>query len=76
MRAGKLRHRVDIQEVSKTRTVEGGFTDSWTQVAPAWVQIQPGPGREFFENQSVVGEMTHKITARGEVEPHQLSPEF
>ena len=65
MRAGKLRHVVDIETATQVRTAEGGYTETWTRTAETRASIDPLIGREFFENQTVSGESTHKIRLRG-----------
>lgn len=68
MRSGQLRHLVDIQEVTKVRDSSGGYTESWTRLRNAWCSISPIRGREFFENQSVSSDITHKVIMRAQVD--------
>lgn len=64
MRAGQLRHLVRVESVRKTRTAAGGFEDTFTLAGEAYASIMPLTGREFFENQSVNGDVTHEIKMR------------
>lgn len=64
MRAGRLRHRIDVQQATKTRTASGGYEETWTTVATVWGAVEPLRGREYFENAQVQSEATHRITLR------------
>lgn len=71
MRAGRLRHRLQIQSATKTRTDTGGFTETWTTDATVWGAVEPFRGREYWNNQQMQGEATHRIVLRhrGSVTP-------
>jgi SPP1 family predicted phage head-tail adaptor len=47
MRAGKLRHRIVIQEKSVTRTASGAETVSWAEYDTLWASVEPLSGREL-----------------------------
>jgi SPP1 family predicted phage head-tail adaptor len=64
MRAGRLRHRVIIQEYSESQGNYGGVTKNWTTFATVWAAIEPARGREFWDSQQVNAEVTGKITIR------------
>ena len=65
MRAGELRHRVEIQRASSAPQ------DSYGQPIPVlatlttvWAAIRPMTARELIAAQQVQGEVSHKITIR------------
>lgn len=64
MRAGKLRHRVEIQAVTEARDGHGGITRTWTTVVNRWAAIEPLSGQERFSAQQVNPELTHQVRLR------------
>jgi len=65
MQAGKLRHRVVIQEpVNYQNTETGSIESSWQDVATIWADVYPLSAREFISAQSEHGEITTRITIR------------
>lgn len=64
MRAGRLRHRIQIQE--QTSSVDDFNTpiNEWTTVATVRAAVEPLLGREFYQAQQVNAEVTTKITLR------------
>lgn len=62
---GDLRHRVQVQRPSETRSpLTGERTKSWTTDALRWAKIEPISGREFFEAQQQQNVTTHRVTIR------------
>lgn len=41
MRAGRLRHRVTIQQVTRTRDGFGQPVESWSAFATVWAAVEP-----------------------------------
>lgn len=65
MRAGKLRHRVMLQKLGRTRNpVTGGWTEGWVDVASAWASIEPLSAREFIAAQASQSEITARVVIR------------
>lgn len=64
MQAGKLIHRIQIQEPSDSRDAHGGITRTWSTVATVWGRIEPLSGRELFEAQKVESQARVKISLR------------
>ena len=64
MRAGLLRHRLQIQAVSGTPDTFGEQTPVWTTIATVWGEVKPLMGKERFTAQQVQAEVTHSITVR------------
>lgn len=65
IRAGRLRHRVAWERVSKTADGGGGFTESWVEQDEFWAAILPTTGRERFEGMKLQDEVTHEVIFRG-----------
>ena len=63
MRAGKLRHRVEIQVPIVTVT-SGEPGTSWQTFETVWASIEPLRGREYWEAAKVNSEIDSKIVMR------------
>jgi SPP1 family predicted phage head-tail adaptor len=64
MQAGKLRHRITIQEPVTARNNYGEAITTWTAVATVWASVEPLSGREFFAAEHVQSEVTHRVRMR------------
>lgn len=64
MQAGKLRHRVTIQEPVVARNGFNEAITTWVTVATVWASVEPISGREFFAAEHVQSEITHRIRVR------------
>lgn len=64
MRAGMLRHRVQIQQVTETQDSFGAVVQTWGTVATVWASIEAISGREFFDAAQTNAEITHRIRIR------------
>lgn len=64
MRAGKLRHKVTIQQATDSQNSIGEVTKTWSTFAKVWANIQPLAGRELFASQQINAEQTVRITIR------------
>lgn len=64
MRAGRLRHRVTIQERTGDANAYNEPADTWTDVVTLSAGVEPISGREFFASQQVHGTVSHRITLR------------
>ena len=62
MRAGRLRHRVMIQQLVPDPSIGG--TDIWHDYATVWAAIEPLRGREYLAAQQEGAEVTGRITTR------------
>jgi SPP1 family predicted phage head-tail adaptor len=65
MLAGRLRHRITIQEyreIGKNEWNEPIF--DWADVATVWASVEPIGGREFWASRQVQSEVTHRIRIR------------
>ena len=77
MRAGKLRHRVEIQEAADTSDSHGGGrVGTWNTIAIRWGSVEPLQGRELFEARQVEARVTTRVKMRhysGLTPKHRLS---
>lgn len=64
MRAGELRHRVQILAPVEVRLDSQGFVLDWTCILTVWAKIKPLSGREFYASKQVDSDVTHEITTR------------
>ena len=64
MRAGRLRHRITIQNPTKQRNQVGETVLAWKDLATVWAAVEPVSGKEFFAAKQVIAEVTHKIRTR------------
>lgn len=64
MRAGPLRHRVEIQQATESADAHNQAVQTWATVAWRWAQIRPSRGRETFDAQTPVSDVTHEIILR------------
>jgi SPP1 family predicted phage head-tail adaptor len=64
MRAGRLRHRIKIQEYTESQNTYGEVTKNWTDYATVWATFEPIKGKEFWESQQINAEITTKVTMR------------
>lgn len=64
MRAGQLRHRLQLQEFGETKNSFGEATKAWITFSEAWGSVSPLQGRERFTSQQVTPEVTHQIRIR------------
>lgn|SRR5690625_3468587 len=64
MRAGKLRHRIEIQKKDRVSDGGGGYYYDWVIVATVWASVEPLSAREFLQAQAVQSEVTARITIR------------
>ena len=65
MQAGRLRHRVSVQEYVPTQDSEtGSVSEAWATMADVWAEIMPMSGREFVAAQAPTPGVTTRITIR------------
>ena len=64
MRAGPLRHRVEIQQATESADAHNQAVQSWATVASRWAQIRPATGREVLDGQAPAADVSHEITLR------------
>jgi SPP1 family predicted phage head-tail adaptor len=65
MQAGKLRHRLTIQQDSgTTQDASGQTTSNWTEYKTVWADIQPVSGLERNRANQMQAETSHLISIR------------
>jgi SPP1 family predicted phage head-tail adaptor len=64
VRAGRLRHRLEIQKPIEARDAMGGVTITWDNVVERWGSIEPVNAREINEGSKVEERITHRIRMR------------
>jgi SPP1 family predicted phage head-tail adaptor len=64
LRAGRLRHRVQIQSVGSTVDDYGDLSNSWSTDASVWASIVPVGGTEDNIAGELTGVATHSIKMR------------
>lgn len=68
MRAGKLRHRVEIQVPSKSENPQGETVQGWTSIGMEWAAIEAiskkTHGGEGFVAAQVLATYSHMMTMR------------
>jgi SPP1 family predicted phage head-tail adaptor len=64
MRAGALRHRVEIQSRSMSLSDTGSPSYTWSRHARAYADIQPNTGRESEIASEIAAVQTHLVRIR------------
>lgn len=65
MPAGRLRHRITIQEYRVIgRNSIGGEVKDWVDIATVWAGVEPIKGREYFAADKVRADITHRVPMR------------
>lgn len=62
--AGKLRHRVVLQEPAVTRDAAGGTESAWVDVNTVWAEVVPFTGREKLAAGAEQSELDTRIRMR------------
>lgn len=64
LEAGKLRHRVVVQEKVVDRNEYGEEELDWSDIDTVWAAVEPLRGREFIEAERAGAEVTTRIRLR------------
>lgn len=65
IRAGELRHRIQLVKPTLVQDASGGIEEDQASVtATVWASVEALTGRELYAAQQKVSEVTHKITIR------------
>lgn len=64
MRAGKLRDRITLEEPVEEIDALSAPTQTWTDYATVWANVEPSAGREVFIADKVEAEITHRVSMR------------
>ena len=64
MRAGRLRHRAELQQSTETRDAYGSGILTWTTTTTVWAAIEPLSGKEYFSQSQTQNEAGVRIVIR------------
>ena len=64
MQAGKLRHKLLLQEATETNNGRGEPIPAWSDVTELWGDITPLSGREGLQANQIYASATHRIRIR------------
>lgn len=64
MRSGRLRHRLQLQSKTESRTASGASTFTWTTDSTVWGGIEPLSGKEYVAASQVQNEEKVRIVIR------------
>lgn len=64
MRAGRLRHRVELQSLDQVQDSFGEQVKSFTTYATVWAEVNPLKGKEIEAAQQIFAEAECKIVIR------------
>jgi SPP1 family predicted phage head-tail adaptor len=64
LRAGILRHRVQLHSASTGTDEYGEVIESFTSYATIWARVSPLEGEELIHAQQVNAELTHQVEIR------------
>ncbi|MCP4567636.1 MAG: phage head closure protein [FCB group bacterium] len=64
MRAGALRHRLQLQSATSANNSCGEPVLTWTTYDTVWGQVKPIGGEERERAQQVEADVTHQVTIR------------
>lgn len=64
MKAGDLRHKVQIQTPTEATDSQGGAEFTWATVASVWAAIEPLSSREQSYQATIQVVATHRVTLR------------
>lgn len=61
---GALRHRLALQEETRSADSGGGYTLIWSGVATVWGRIEPLTGAERLQAMQLESRVSHRVTIR------------
>jgi SPP1 family predicted phage head-tail adaptor len=64
MKAGSLRHRVTLQQLTISQGTSGDLVEAWGDVATLWAAVEPLSGREYWQAQQVAAETSIRVRIR------------
>ena len=64
MRAGRLRHRLMIQQGTESRTATGDVSVAWSTYLTVWGSLTPLRGHERTEAQQMSAKIEYRATIR------------
>lgn len=76
MRAGRLRHRVDLERPSPTTNDYGEPETGWEFVARSWAAIEPLRGNERMQAMYIQAEANIRIILRWSTDVQDVDPSW
>lgn len=64
MRAGRLRHKILVQERSGAKDLLGGASDSWSTIATLWASVEPMNVKDYLSSDAQIADLHGKIVIR------------
>ena len=64
MNVGRMRYRIEIEDLIKITDNDGFVSEEWIPFAEVWADITPVSGREYFDSAQDLSEVTSKIYIR------------
>lgn len=66
MQAGKLRHRIVLQQATTSQNSFGELTPSWAAVSggTVWASVEALSGREFLDSRQIEAQVDYRIRLR------------
>jgi len=65
MQAGKLRHRVELQQVTNSQDPQSGAnSETWQLFATVWASIEPLSARDFIAAQAAQNQISARAVIR------------
>lgn len=65
--AGRLRHRLTVQQQGTSQDSVGQQVQTWTDVGTYWGSVDPVSARDYFNASGEHAEITHKVLMRDEL---------
>jgi SPP1 family predicted phage head-tail adaptor len=71
MQAGRLRHRITVQENTPTQNEIGEWVDAWTDYATVWASVEPARGSQYYQAKQLDSKVDGTIIMRyrDDIEP-------
>lgn len=64
MQAGKLRHRITIEQSDGNTGTGGEEQPNWSTFATLWASIESLSGSESLQGKQMASEISHRVTTR------------
>lgn len=64
MQAGKLRHKMTVEQLDEVYVDDGRTKNTWSFFANAWASVQPFAGRELLEAEQMSPRVDHRVALR------------
>lgn len=62
--ASRLSERIELQTLTETSDLAGGFTSEWATTATLWAEAKPLRGAEIFMSEKIIASNDYIFTIR------------